>query len=50
MDRPPGLGLQLVKALVRQIGGEVALDTGGAGATFRVRFPAERRPAADGRP
>jgi two-component system, sensor histidine kinase PdtaS len=42
MDRPPGLGLQLVKALVRQIGGEVALDTGGGGAAFRVRFPAER--------
>jgi two-component sensor histidine kinase len=42
MDRPPGLGLQLVKALARQIGGEVALEGGGAGAAFRVRFPAER--------
>jgi len=42
MDRPPGLGLQLVAALARQIGGQVALESGGAGAAFHVRFPAER--------
>lgn len=42
MERPPGLGLQLVTALTRQIGGQVEAVATGRGAAFRVRFPLER--------
>jgi len=35
----PTLGLQLVRGLVQQIEGLLEIDSGGNGATFRIRFP-----------
>lgn len=42
LDRPPGLGLQLTKALARQIGGRLELDAAATGTAFRMSFPVER--------
>jgi signal transduction histidine kinase len=35
-----GLGLALARDIVRQLGGDIALVDGAAGATFRLRLPA----------
>jgi two-component sensor histidine kinase len=42
LSRPRGLGLQLVTALTRQIGGRIDVDTDQEGVTFQIRFPADQ--------
>ena len=39
-----GLGLAIVKHLVQMQGGDISVDTGPAGTSFRVRLPRAARP------
>ena len=43
-NEPAGLGLQLIRRLVEQIEGEIAMANEG-GARMTITFPLERRPA-----